>query len=127
MHFSSLQNLTGKSILIVEDEYLVANDLKDYIVDMGATVVGPVATIDEARKLAYSQKPDCAIMDINFRGEMSFDLIDQFVAQALPVLLVSGYDLYDLPEAYRGLPYLQKLTCIQSGTIGKVINGLVAP
>jgi DNA-binding NarL/FixJ family response regulator len=55
-------------ILIVEDEYLIALELENRLVDAGFEVVGVAATADEAIKLASAEKPDLAIMDIRLAG-----------------------------------------------------------
>jgi two-component system cell cycle sensor histidine kinase/response regulator CckA len=56
------------SLLIVEDEALVAADLGQLLAQLGFTVVGVAATGDEALRLAADKRPDLALMDIRISG-----------------------------------------------------------
>ena len=54
-------------------------------------VSGPAATTADAWLLATEQKPDLALVDINLRGELAYDLIDQLHAQGARIVVLSGY------------------------------------
>jgi DNA-binding NarL/FixJ family response regulator len=56
-------------ILIVEDQALVALDLREYLTGMGMTVVGVVDSAAEAVDAAARERPDVVLMDIRLRGE----------------------------------------------------------
>lgn len=62
--------MTRGNILIVEDERLVAEDLRDSLAHVGYTVVGIVASGEEAIERAAEVTPDLILMDINLGGEM---------------------------------------------------------
>lgn len=55
-------------ILIVEDEYLIALEIENRLVDAGFEVVGIAMTADEAISIAGSTNPDLAITDIRLAG-----------------------------------------------------------
>jgi PAS domain S-box-containing protein len=57
-------------ILIVEDERITAEDLRDILTDLGHTVTGSVASGAEAIAQAEQNPPDLALMDIRIKGEM---------------------------------------------------------
>lgn len=57
-------------ILIVEDEVLVAMDIRRVIQQLGYEVVGTAATAEEAFRLAESSRPDLAVMDIHIKGTL---------------------------------------------------------
>lgn len=57
------------SFLIVEDEAIVANDVRDLIEDLGYKVVGMAATAEEALKQTRKYKPDFVLMDIVLKGD----------------------------------------------------------
>ena len=57
-----------KDILIVEDELVIALDMKTTLEKHGHTVVGIVSTAEEAISLANELKPDIVLMDINLKG-----------------------------------------------------------
>lgn len=66
-----MQNL---KVLIVEDEYLIANDIKGLLLDWGYLVVGCASTKDEAMILFQKEQPDIAIVDVQLKG--AFDGVD---------------------------------------------------
>ena len=57
-------------ILIVEDERITAEDLRDILTELGYTVTASVASGPEAIERAGETKPDLALMDIRIKGEM---------------------------------------------------------
>ncbi len=56
-------------ILIVEDEWIIANDIKDSLVEMGYRVSGIASSADEALAAAASEGPDLVLMDIVLKGD----------------------------------------------------------
>jgi len=106
---SADSRLSGKRILVVEDEYLIADDLAAELRQHGAEVVGPVASLPQAMDLAAGPAPiDVAILDINLREIQAYPLIDQLRARAVQVLIASGYDALAIPERYRDLSRCEK-------------------
>ncbi len=103
-------DLHGKRVLVVEDEYLIADDISIRLRDLGARVVGPIATLDEATAAVCGNEIDYAVIDVDLRGQASFPLIDLLAKRAIPLLLVTGYDRHDIPACYRPLPLLNKPT-----------------
>ena len=83
--------LDGARVLILEDEYLLADDLARALRNAGAEPVGPVATVEEAETLAATAQLDAAILDLNLRGRMATDFVQRLAAARLPCLIVSGY------------------------------------
>ena len=61
--------MTVKSVLVVEDEFLVALDMETILVDAGFEVLGPVGSVAEALRLIGDQKPDAALLDNNLNGQ----------------------------------------------------------
>ncbi|MBE6496966.1 MAG: response regulator [Methanobrevibacter sp.] len=62
---------TSKSILIVEDESIIALNLKYDLEDLGYNVIGIVDTGDDAIDNAVEYRPDLTIMDINLKGDIN--------------------------------------------------------
>jgi DNA-binding response OmpR family regulator len=89
-------DLKGVCVLVVEDQWHVANALKSLLETEGAQVSGPVSTTAGALRLAADQKPKLAVVDINLKGEMAYGLIDQLIDQGVGVVVVTGYAV--LPE-----------------------------
>jgi len=89
-------DLKGVRVLVVEDQWYVANALKSLLEADGAQVSGPVSTTTNALRLAAEQKPDLAVVDINLKGETAYGLIDHLIDQGARVVVVTGYAV--LPE-----------------------------
>jgi DNA-binding response OmpR family regulator len=100
--------LRGLSILVVEDEYLVAELVSDTIQEHGGAVVGPASDIDKARRLVRESQIDGAILDIKLNGKTSLPLVDELVRRGTPVILATGYAASHLPSGYDHLPRLSK-------------------
>ena len=100
--------LSGKRVLIVEDEFLIADDLSRALRTVGGEPVGPVPTIEQAEDVIRQRPVDAAIVDLNLRGEMASDFIRTLTAAGLPCLIVSGYGEDALPQSVSGIPRLEK-------------------
>ncbi|MBV9931795.1 MAG: response regulator [Alphaproteobacteria bacterium] len=100
--------LTGKRILVVEDEYYLADDLVQTLRSEGADVAGPAGTLAQAERLLAEGTIDCAILDINLRGEMAFPIADRLSDAGIPFLIASGYSSSHLPERFSQVPHFQK-------------------
>lgn len=73
-------------ILLVEDEYLLADELRAELTVKGADVLGPVATLAEALGLvSLETEIDAAILDTNLRGEMVFPVADLLEQRRVPL------------------------------------------
>ena len=101
------EGLTGKRILIVEDEYFIAADLKRALAEAGAIVVGPAGTLASAQAL-IDDDIDLALLDVNLDGEHSYPLANRLHERAVPFAFLTGYDQWALPPAYRDVPRLDK-------------------
>src|SRR5215813_4004592 len=62
--------MTQPRILIVEDEAIIAADLKTRLSRLGFEVIGMTAAGEDAVRLAAALRPELVLMDINLRGEM---------------------------------------------------------
>jgi DNA-binding response OmpR family regulator len=95
-------------ILIVEDEYYLAADHADALRAQGEDVVGPVATVSEAAEAVERERIDCAILDMNLRGEMAYPIADRLEAGGIPFLITTGYNSASLPERFVNVPRVEK-------------------
>ena len=103
------QQLTGSRVLIVEDEYLLADEARSILSDVGAEVLGPVATVSDAYRMIEGDAAiDGVLLDVNLRGEMAFEVADALQARGIPFAFVTGYDRAALPERFSGATRLGK-------------------
>jgi DNA-binding response OmpR family regulator len=100
--------LAGYRLLVVEDDYFVAQDLCATLRDHGATVLGPAPSISSARSLAGVLLPDCVLLDINLDGELAFDLARELQARGVRTVFTTGYDASFVPQHLRHTVCLQK-------------------
>ena len=103
-----MQMLSGKRILVAEDEYLPALELQEMIENWGGTVIGPVSRLEQALSLVRSEELDGAILDVMLNRDTSFPVADELIAKGIPVIFVTGYDASLLPERFGSLPRLSK-------------------
>ena len=102
MSAHSQPSLSGRRILVVEDEYFVADDLVQALTRLGAEVLGPVATREEALDLlASGERIDLAVLDINLQGESVFPVADTLIEQGVPFVFATGYDQTAIPAQYQ--------------------------
>jgi two-component system, response regulator PdtaR len=59
----------SRSVLVVDDEYLIAQGLCLQVEGMGLNVCGVAATADSAIDLALAHRPGIVLMDVRLRGE----------------------------------------------------------
>jgi DNA-binding response OmpR family regulator len=86
------------TILIVEDDALIAMELGERLADMGFDVLGPARTLAEAEAALASARPDAALLDVNVAGQSSVALGVELAARGVPVAFCTGYDrIKDLP------------------------------
>lgn len=105
---SQVSSLTGLRILVVEDDYIVANECSALLRRNGAQVIGPVPDVARARATLFHERPDCILLDINLKGEMAFDLAREVMMRGVPLIFTTGYDRSVLPSSLRGRPLMQK-------------------
>ncbi len=103
------QALNGLSVLIVEDESLVAMLLETIIEDMGCTPVGPAGTVPEALDLVRDAPAiDIALLDVNVAGVQVFPVAEALKARGVPFVFSTGYGEGGLSDDWRGHATIQK-------------------
>lgn len=66
---TEVQSEKPRSVLIVEDERIVAKDLQQTLVEMGYDAFAIAASADEALRAATERCPDVVLMDIRLKGD----------------------------------------------------------
>ncbi|MBB3691952.1 response regulator [Sphingomonas sp. BK580] len=96
-------------ILIVEDEYLLADELAIELAELGATVLGPAPDVQTAlRLLSDGEALNGAVLDINLGGEPAFPVADRLIAQGVPIVFTTGYDAAAMPDRFKNVPRCEK-------------------
>ena len=103
--------LKGRTVLLIEDSWLIAQGYKSLLEMAGMHVIGPAATVGDAEQLLKSDvKPDFALVDINLDDGDSYGLIDGMVLRGIPVVVISGIEVEAAVAA--------KVDCVLSKPIG---------
>ncbi|CAM2195921.1 CheY-like chemotaxis protein [Paraburkholderia kururiensis] len=104
------QPLKGRRVLVVEDEYLVAEALSAVLEQAGARVLGPIGWAEEALSFVKtnSESIDSAVVDVNLHGETSYETVDTLATRNVPFVLVTGYEHDAIADEYRDYPRCQK-------------------
>lgn len=80
------------TVLIVEDEIMIAIDLEMTLQRQGWRVLGPATSVKEALRLLETERPDVALLDVNLRGEMVTPVAAALRSLQVPFVLSSAYD-----------------------------------
>jgi CheY-like chemotaxis protein len=95
-----MDHIKGASILLLEDEFVIAIDAEEILKDLGAASVETASTLPEAERLAASGRFDVAMLDVNINGEMSLPLAESLRDRGVPVVLATGYEMRE--DAWAG-------------------------
>jgi DNA-binding LytR/AlgR family response regulator len=95
--------LNGRNILIVEDEYLLADEARTEFEAQGATVIGPAASVDQALQLVKTATIHAALLDIRLQRELVFPVAQILLDQEIPFFFVTGYDALITPNQFRAV------------------------
>jgi len=99
--------LRSRRILVVEDEYFLADDLLRALRAEGAEVVGPVSSRHEARSLINDQL-DGAILDIKLQDGEVYDIADDLSRMHVPFAFATGYDAEIIPYRFQTAARVEK-------------------
>jgi DNA-binding response OmpR family regulator len=95
-------------ILIVEDEPLIAFDLKDMLEEAGFAVVGLAGSVSEGLALIETCGCDFALLDVNLRGAHSGPVAEALIARGVPFVAISGYSPDQIPAPLKQARFLPK-------------------
>lgn len=108
MSSPAAQGIEGCHVLLVEDEPLVAMDLRFELQDAGARQVTIARSVPEARELVASHSFDLALLDGNLGGQPVDEVADALARLAVPFCFVSGYGREHLPQGHDNAPLIEK-------------------
>lgn len=92
------QFFTGRRLLIVEDELLIALELQTILEQLGGIVVGPAQSVEGALQLLSETTPDAALLDVNLGGDRVTPVAHACRERSIPFALVTGYGRLRLEE-----------------------------
>jgi two-component sensor histidine kinase/DNA-binding response OmpR family regulator len=100
--------LTGGSVMLVEDEAIVALAVNDSLTDLGISVLGPFSRVSDACRALQDHQVDAAILDVNLDGEMVYSFAEMLTARRIPFVFATGYGAESIESRFEHIPVLQK-------------------
>ena len=92
------------TVLVVEDNMIIAMDAADILSDLGASKVLTASSVPEALRMLEANRLSMAVLDVHLGSETSFPVAQVLAARGIPIVLASGYGsqsetLAQFPEA----------------------------
>jgi CheY-like chemotaxis protein len=98
-----------RSILIVEDEPLIAMMLEDFLDSLGHKVIGTCESVEDALALVESGGFDVAIIDVQLKdGKNVWPVADRLADAGTPFVIATGGHVEPPPERHADVPVLSK-------------------
>jgi len=92
--------LRGQRVLVLEDEPIIALDIASTITQAQGEVLGPVANVADALKLAETGGPSLAILDFDLGHEVSSAVALKLAALDVPFIFYTGTRVHEVEEAW---------------------------
>ena len=101
-------DLTGKMVLVLEDDYLQARTIADALLEHGAAIAGPFATVEEAQQRLNKGMVDAAVLDVKIGNVTSLPIADRLLCENIPFIFLTGYDRSIIPSSFKCVPHYLK-------------------
>jgi DNA-binding response OmpR family regulator len=99
--------LSGRRVLVVEDEAVISLMLEDVLAAAGAVVIGPAGTAAKALALLEQEPVDCAVLDIQLIDGTVLPVAEALATRGIRFVIATGSDT--IPDGYNGAPVLHKV------------------
>lgn len=91
-------NLTGRTIMIVEHDYVVANELAGHCRNARAKVLGPFPTADSA--LSHARTADLGVLDLQLGGREVYPVADRLMDLVTPIIFCAAQETESVPRRF---------------------------
>ena len=100
--------MNGKRVLIVEDDFFLADDLAFAVIQAGGVVQGPFPESALAAPVVSERRCDIAVLDIKLQGSTAYLIATALAADRVPFVFATGFDPSIIPDRLRTVPVWQK-------------------
>lgn len=101
--------MTGRlRVLVVEDEWLIAEDIAAYLGASGHQVIGPAPSVAAALRLIGEHHVDVALLDVQLHGETSQAIAEELQTRDIPFACLTGFGPRDAPSAFANFRFVRK-------------------
>ena len=97
-----------RSILVVEDEPLIAMMLEDFLETLGHRVHASCDNVEQAIGEAEKGGFDVAILDVNLNGETSWPVAAKLREKDIPFVIATGGHVEPPPAEFANVPIIEK-------------------
>lgn len=125
--------LAGLSVLVLEDEYILADEARSVLLSAGAEVIGPFSSAEDALAAAERAPPDCAVLDLDLGDGLDFEPARALQRRGVPLVFFTGYDMAVAPADLRKERFAEKpvfmaaIIDMVAAACGRPSGGLAAP
>lgn len=116
--------LSGQRVLIVEENYLIADRNRELVTGEGGSVLGPFASAYPAFHASMTIPPTVALLDLDLDGRPCFRLADALVSLGVPVVFLTGYEPDIAPSRHAGVAWITKPACVDE--VLKALSAAIA-
>jgi len=102
-------DLAERFLLVVEDQFLIAKDLEEMLLTLGARKVKLEMNIGAALISLQDEQPDIALLDYKLGAGTVEPLADALQARNIPFIFITGYnDSQAITARFRNVPLVRK-------------------
>ena len=103
-------SLVGQTVLVLEDDFYLAQDATSALSEAGAEVIGPFGTTADALEAVKSHRITAAVIDVNLGAGPSFVIAHALREAGAPFVFLTGYDSKSIPKEFADVVRLEKPT-----------------
>lgn len=101
--------LDGLRVLVAEDNFFVAEFIRQILFDLACTVIGPANNLDETLRAIRTNEIDGALLDVQLGEVNIFPAANELALRGIPFILTTGdKNVTGLPELLVNAPLLVK-------------------
>ena len=118
--------MNGRRILVIEDEYFLAEDICSVLRGLGADIIGPAGEVGDAIGIVNSDEViDAAVLDVNLKDVSMLPVADRLRARNIPFVFTTGYDRTAIDIRFKDIQLFEKPIDVtaMARSLGKLIDG----
>ena len=100
--------LAGLRVLLVEDRYYVAEEMRHSVERLGGEVMGPVGNVAGALALIAAALPDLALLDVGLDDDLVYPVAEELRQSRTPFIFATGYESWIIDPRFQDAPAVRK-------------------
>src|SRR5436190_20039602 len=120
-----MQPLKDRTVLIVEDDIVLATDVAALLTGAGCKAVLPTTSVAAALSTIVRYVVDAAVLDVNVQNEWVFPVAHALDRAGVPFVFLTAYSPEAIPAEHRGKPFVRK-PHVPQDLIGALARSLTA-